>query len=63
LLALVLVYPLDLNVEQAGGVDGDAIGFLDVLRQANLVGVLDLLELLAELLVIDVTRQSVSVCW
>ena len=41
LLALVLVKPLDLNVEDGGGIHGYALGFLQVLGQLLLLLLLD----------------------
>ena len=52
LLSLVLMYTLDLDVEQRFRVDADAGGIFDVLCQADLVGVLDLLPFLLEIRVI-----------
>ena len=52
LLPLVLVYALDLDVEECFGVDANARRVYDVLRQADFVGVLDLLPLLFEVLVV-----------
>lgn len=60
LLSLVLVDTLDLDVEQAGWVDRDAVGFLDVLRKPDFVRVLDLLELLAEFFVVNECLQLVE---
>lgn len=60
LLALVLVDPLHLDVKQGRGVDGDAPRFLDELRKADLVGVLDLRPLLAESLVFEAKLQLVN---
>lgn len=53
LLALVLMNTLDLDIEERRRVDADASRLLDVLGKANLVGILDLLEFLAEVCVID----------
>ena len=52
LLALVLVDTLDLDVEESCRVDGVTSRLLDVFGKADLVGILDLLPFLAELLVI-----------
>ena len=52
LLALVLMDTLDLDVKESRGVDIDAGGLFDMLGQADLVGVLDLGPLLAEVLVV-----------
>jgi hypothetical protein len=54
LLALVLVDTLDLDVKKRGRVHSNALVLLDVLRKSDLVGVLNLTELLAELLVINI---------
>lgn len=57
LLALILVDTLNLHVKQGRWVDNHARSVLDVLRQAHLVGVLDLCPLLAELLIVDMLLQ------
>lgn len=52
LLALVLVYALDLDIEECVGVDDDASRILDMSSKSNLVGKLDLCPFLLEFLVI-----------
>lgn len=61
LLTLVLVYPLDLNIEQCSWVDCDASGGLNMLRKADLVGILNLGPLLLELLVINILLKLIEV--
>ena len=46
--------PLDLHIENGSRIDIDAIVFLNVLRQTNLVLVLDVHELLLRLLIVSV---------
>lgn len=60
LLALVLVDTLNLDVEQRSWVDSNAVVLLDVRGELDLVGVLDVAELLAELLVVNKRLQLVQ---
>lgn len=60
LLTLVLVNTLDLNIKQRGWVDLYTIVLQNVLCESHLVGVLDIAELLAELLVIDKSFELVK---
>lgn len=53
LLTLVLVDTLDLHIKKRLRVDTDSLSILDVLGKADLVCVLDLLELLAEVGIVD----------
>src|ERR1700712_1145576 len=52
LLALILVYTLDLDVEQSSRIHCHTSGCLDMLSKADLVSILDLLPLLLELFII-----------
>lgn len=52
LLSLVLVYALDLNIEECFGVDANACRVYDVLRQADFVSILDLLPFFFKVLVV-----------
>ena len=52
LLSLVLMYALDLDIEECFGIDANARRVHDVLRQADFVGILDLLPLLLEIFII-----------
>ncbi len=54
LLSLVLVYTLDLDIEERVGVDTNTSGLFDVLCQPNLVSKLNLLPLFLKFLVINV---------
>lgn len=58
LLALIFVYTLDLNIEESRRVDTDTLGFFQELRQADLVRVLNVSELLAECSVIDILLNT-----
>ena len=60
LLSLVLVYPFDLDVEESLGVHADSGRLLDVLRQADLIRVFDLLPFLLESLVIQESLELVQ---
>lgn len=53
LLALVLVDTLDLDIKESCRVDSNASTGLDVLCESDLVGILDLLPLLTEVLVLN----------
>ena len=53
-LSLVLMKPLDLHIKNGSRIDIDAVVFLDVLCQTNLVLVLDVHELLLRLLIVSV---------
>ena len=52
LLALILVYTLDLDIKECVGVDDDASRILDVPRKSDFVGMLDLSPFFLELLVV-----------
>ena len=60
LLSLVLVHTLHLNIEQTSRIDRDIMGFFDILGEAHLVGVLDLLEFFPEVLVIHKILELVE---
>ena len=60
LLSFVLVYTLDLNVEERMRVNADTSRLFDMLGQPNLVGKLDLLPFFLERLVVDVVLQLVQ---
>lgn len=62
LLPLVIVYPLDLHVEEGRRVDRDARRCLDVLGQPHLVGVLDLGPLAPEARVVGQGLEPVELC-
>lgn len=62
LLALVFVDTLDLDIEQSSGVHSNTIVLLDVFCKSDLVGILDITELFAELLVINKGLQLVKQC-
>lgn len=62
LLAFVFVYSLHLDVEKSFWIYLDAGGIHDVLRQTDLVGVLDLLPFFLEVLVIQEMLEFVKFC-
>ena len=62
LLALVFVYALDLDIEEGFGVDAYTCRTCNVLRQADFIGVFDLLPLLFEVLVVKEVFELVQLC-
>ena len=62
LLPLVLVYALDLNIEEGFGIDANACRIHDVLRQADFVGILDLLPILFEIFIVKEMFEFVQLC-
>ena len=62
LLSFILMNTLDLDVEEGSWVDGDSCGVLDVLGQANLVRILDLLPFLTEIRIINVCFDLMEQC-
>ena len=52
LLSLVLMYALDLNIEECFRVDANASGVHNMLRQADFVGILDLLPFLLKIFIV-----------
>ncbi len=59
-LALVFVEALHLGVEQAVGIDGDAAGLADQLRQPLLVAALDLAEAVVEAAIVGELREPLE---
>ena len=59
-LALVLVNPLNLHVEQPLRIECDPAFRLHQFRQAQLVGLFDLMPLPAELRIIDISGDSID---
>ena len=60
LLSLVLVYTFDLNIEECFGIDANACRVHNVLRQADFVGILDLLPFLFEIFIVKEVFQFVK---
>ena len=60
LLPLVLVYALDLDIEECFWVDANACCIHDVLRQADFVGIFDLLPFLFKILIVKEVFEFVQ---